>query len=308
MNPPPKSDALTAVLPLRIQAQAAGADLYRLKNFLMPSFEKYWQGVDDLEFLIIAPSSDVKIIQEALSEKTKFPLKVVSEDTICPTIIGRFGWHKQQVIKLAAARIVRTSAYLTLDADIVLTKPMSVARLFPNGKPVFQHILASHHWNWWLASAGLLDIRDSIIDKTSEVMDVTPAILFSELALGLLQRLAEKSPNQDADSYLMDNTKMGWTEYSLYWLFALDTDQTKLYSDDKVSMYGGIWNLKESSDLNPEFVSRFFTEAEAAYFLVIQSNLELPLKQIKQVLAPHLAAVKATEPWFDKIVRLLGRP
>jgi hypothetical protein len=41
--------ALTAVLPVRIDAQKATSDLDRVERLLLPSFERFWRGPDRLE-------------------------------------------------------------------------------------------------------------------------------------------------------------------------------------------------------------------------------------------------------------------
>jgi hypothetical protein len=113
---------LTAVLPLRVDAQRRTSDLDRLERLLLPSFERFWQHPETLELLVIVPPGNLERLEARVGGRGRVTIRVLSDDAVCPTLSGKFGWHKQQILKLAAANVVSTPWYLTLDADVMLRR------------------------------------------------------------------------------------------------------------------------------------------------------------------------------------------
>ena len=56
------------------------------------------------------------------------------------------------LVKLAAAVLVETPFYVTLDADVLLTRPTRFEDLVAGGKGLFQPDPGNQHGNWWAAS------------------------------------------------------------------------------------------------------------------------------------------------------------
>ena len=59
------------------------------------------------------------------------------------------GWYRQQLIKLAAANLVNTEFFLTLDADVILCKPLRLENLVRSGRALLHPADRHKHTNWW---------------------------------------------------------------------------------------------------------------------------------------------------------------
>src|SRR5690606_42105927 len=61
---------------------------------------------------------------------------LLSEDALVPELREHRarGWYRQQLIKLAIAERVASDYYLTFDADVVATRPITIERLLPGGR------------------------------------------------------------------------------------------------------------------------------------------------------------------------------
>lgn len=129
---------LEAVLPLKIRSSSEESDLDRLGTLLLPSFDRFYVGESNLVISLIVPEEDLRKIEDYLRSLDRSDVKVISEDRLCPSIKGTSGWHKQQILKLAAARLVSSDYYLVLDADVLLKRPMRLRDLFPGGKSILQ--------------------------------------------------------------------------------------------------------------------------------------------------------------------------
>ncbi|MBK9282726.1 MAG: lipopolysaccharide biosynthesis protein [Sphingobacteriaceae bacterium] len=147
---------LTAVLPIRIDTKSVSSDLDRVRLLLLPSFEKFWIDKETLQFLIIVPPDDKELVEKCCRKVCRFSIRIVTEDELIPDLTDESGWHKQQILKLVAAKIINTRYFITLDSDVVLIKPTSFNDLFSNDKPIFQQEAASKHYDWWLASKKIL--------------------------------------------------------------------------------------------------------------------------------------------------------
>lgn len=297
--------ALTAVLPLRVGAQRKTSDLDRFERLLLPSFRRFWQGPDQLEFLLLVPPADVDCVRARIAPGGGFPIRVLSEDAVCPSLSGRLGWYKQQILKLAAARIVPTPWYLTLDADVMLRRAVSADELVRDGRAVFHSERAAYHWEWWMASRAIL--RSPVqLDPETRMMGVTPEVLHRETALELLAEIGRRNGAPEAERFLFENRDAGWSEYTLYWLFVLERQlHDRLYRRDG-PMYEMAWQpehltaLAGRRDHEPSAGPRFF---------ILQSTLELPIDEAERLMGgspPAAPAAPSRRP--GSLLRRLFRP
>ncbi len=286
------ADAMTAVLPLRVAGERQELD--RVRRFLLPSFDLLWRQPDQLEFLVIVPPADLLVVKRGLAGATTFPIRILSEDALCPTLAGKSGWHKQQILKLAAAEAVSGPWYLTLDADVILRRPASLQDLFPEGKPVFEQLAARYHWDWWRASSSLLGTSVAF-DAATVMMDVTPEILHRDVTMELLAEIGRRNRANDVHTFLFDNRAQGWTEYSLYWLYVLEKGlEHSLYSWNRGRLYEGIWIDEQATDRAR--VDRLFGPGSMAFFLVLQSNIGLPPDAVERLIDPYIR-LRARRPY-----------
>jgi len=286
---------IEVVLPLKIHAYEGASDLERFSTLLLPSFDHFCK--DELNFLLVVPEGDLSEVARFIEELGRPNMRVECEDNLCPALKGESGWHKQQILKLAAAKVVSSDYYLLLDADVILKRPTELLDLFPAGKPILQKINAGHHWDWWVGSRKILKSNIQI-ERDSIVMDVTPDFLHRETCLALQDAIASRNKTNEWDRFLFDSQQTGWTEYSLYWLYTLECGLTQqLYDWSSRQMYEFIW---ESRQLSPQNLHRIFTPDSNSFFLVVQSNLKLDLSLIRKQILPYLGGQHTQSPATSK--------
>lgn len=275
---------ITAVIPLRLKEVRFISDLKRFKELLLPSFEKYWIDKDNLEFLVITPPEDQLIIKKSINNISNFKIKIVNDDKICPTLKKESGWYKQQILKLSVAKYVRTEYYITLDADIILHKPLRMCDLFIDGKAIFKKEEAFVHMDWWIASKKVLKSNYEIKEKDI-VIAVTPEILHTNSCVKLLNEIALRNKVEDPYLFLFricENLK--WTEYTLYWLYLLELQQeNELYSWENNQLYEGLW-VDFDINSNKYATIKNIIERSEAFFIIIQSTLSIESKSIAIIL------------------------
>ena len=227
----------------------------------------------------MVPPGDVDHVRARIAISAAFPVRVLSEDLVCPTLSGHRGWHKQQILKLAAAKVVATSWYLTLDADVMLRRAASSDDLVRDGKAVFHAKRAARHWEWWMGSRTIL--RSAVqLDPDMEMMDVTPEILHRDTALELLAEIGRRNEAMEAERFLFEHRAVGWTEYSLYWLFVLEQQlQNQLYRAGR-SLYEMAWRPEHVAPL----AQRWGDDDEEPLFCILQSTLEIPIQEVEDLM------------------------
>ena len=284
---------LTLLAVIRVDPDQQVSDLDRFMALALPSFESFLAPGLVEEVVVVMPSRDVATAQQRLTGATAIPVRVVDEATIVPEIDpSSSGWTKQQVIKLAAAAAVRTPWLITLDADVLAARAIDRDFLFPGGRAIWQQELAGAHMDWWKTSARLLN-SPTEVQPTDAVFGVTPALMHVPSLVGLSERIGREHPGEHWTRTLMATP--GWTEYTLYWTYLLDTGTaTELYempggAHRPYSLDGSFWTPE---DLSPEVMS---VKIDAALhpdvthaFFVFQSNLGRPLEETVSLVRPRI--------------------
>lgn len=186
----------------------------------------------------------------------------------------------QMLLKLWAAASSESSLLLTLDADVMLTRPLRVADVGLVGKPPLVVFSPVQHPTWYEASARLLRVP-----VTQHEMGVTPAILRRDVARQLLESL-ELILSGSAGSRLCI-TRQAWTEYALYYTWLAGTGRSQdyhrfvRYSDwfGPSVWYGEEWPAwrfpRPKSPVDPPFC-------------VVQSNVQVPCEAILERIRQEL--------------------
>ena len=298
---------LSAVLPLRVGDYGDGRDFERAE-LLFDSLERFG-AADVIEaMLVVTPPGEVEAARRRLSRWPSLGPEVISETDILPEI-SRYpsvsGWTKQQLIKLAAARVVATSFYLTFDADVVCTHALSRENLLPGGKGLLQPEAKSVHGDWWAASARLLNLAPRMNEAG---MCVTPAILAAEISSGLIEALGARAGRRSWADHLMRphrrhaveqfipgyRRRHRWTEYALYYLYAQDRGLLEEWhvsggsaaTPQLLISEASVWSDTALADWDPKAI---FSAADPALFCVIQSNRMGDPAELRQRLAPYLS-------------------
>ncbi len=151
---------------------------------------------------------------------------------------------------------------------------MAAALLDPESRSV--------HRQWWIDSAGVLDV-DPGLDRKG--MGVTPAILSVEVISSVQRRISEVSARPWMDTLL--TSYCDWTEYTLYLLEAERSqllERVHVWSDQpsgpaplQLSPEISIWDAERASRAN---IEHLFTTDDPGLFAVLQSSIGLPASEV----------------------------
>jgi hypothetical protein len=195
-------------------------DLPRMRT-LVRSLDRFFPELDTC--WVLTPRDSVDAVR-AVAAGSRY--RVLPEDEVVPelaraksfdriaALVGDrglvSGWYRQQLIKLAAAELVGTDFYLTLDSDVICTRPTTVADLVRDGRGVCEGRQDGKHDEWYAWAERVLGVESR---RTQH--GVTPAVLAKAGVGALAEHLAERAgADRTWRGYLMRNTP--WTEYALY--------------------------------------------------------------------------------------------
>ncbi|MCB9653643.1 MAG: hypothetical protein H6729_05885 [Deltaproteobacteria bacterium] len=301
--------AVDAVLPLTAR------DVPRAE-ILFASLRRRFDGLGTV--FVVVPRAQLDEIGRAFrprSDGVGLGLEILPEDEVVPefALFPRMhGWYKQQLIKLAIAERVSSAFYLTLDADVVLTRDVSPERLCPNGKASCFIIEEDLHPRWYARTARLIDRP---LRQKGIVHNVTPAVLAKDGVRLLTEhfearwqqrrwargarawrqrwvRLRLGRRRTDLAGWrLFLAAGMRWTEYALYYSFLEAYDlfdrfhervTTCVYDIDR-----SVW--KAGAQAFDNWSPKALFEGEGPpYFVVLQSNTQLPPPVIWEKLDGYL--------------------
>jgi hypothetical protein len=282
---------------------------YKRFRILDASLKKFMKDLGKL--FIIVPDKEVELFRSKIND---IDYKIIPETAVVPEfkLFKNYpGWNKQQLIKLAAAEIVETDFYLTLDADIICVRPTSFSDLVKDGRAYcYKHGLerSAESFKQWYRDAE----RVLMIERAEYHHDVTPAVLNKEAmlmlhghltrvsrgngsdfsrrnllsrGLSILTRFIPRMPFAEWRLYLLKSGQ--WTEYSLYYTFLEACDLFEKYHfllDNRISG-NSVWYIKDYDSLDP---ANSFLGERIFYFSVIQSNTGINPDEIWQKVFPYL--------------------
>jgi hypothetical protein len=247
---------------------------------------------------------------EELNRRIRLPrFRVVRESEILPELSAyrqlprRYsrritGWYVQQLLKLAIAEHIQTNFYLTLDADVICMRPVSYHDLVPSDRAIVKTSRNDVHAEWYAWAERVLGCRRSGLTH-----GVTPAVFNREAVLKLqaflagrvslpfriLQQILGDGPWADFTaswrSFLI--RAIPWTEYALYHTFLESRGLALHYHDyrgDQVIYDSGasVWSQE---DLRTWSIKPL---VDGSYFIVLQSNTDVPVSLIRQKLGSLL--------------------
>ena len=313
-------ERLSAVLPLKIFGLDYIENLARC-DILFSSLRKYAAELL-VEIFVVVTAREEEVIREKLSIWNDLPLSIINEDDLVPAF-GRFGrvngWLKQQIIKLSVADYVSTDYFLTLDADVILCKPMTATNIFVGGKSILEAEPRCSHPSWWVGSATMLGIPS---DLQRPGMSVTPAILSRTVCRQLHHDLRARY-RCDWTVALLNKPTLGWTEYTLYYLTAerhglLDVyhvlpecGKTRLFCRSKV------WLVEQWANWD---AAACFGLEDPGLFTIVQNSTHVSPAEIRCRLVgrlsvprdlhvnPRLWTRALTEDVIKRIICFLGSP
>lgn len=282
---------MDAVLPLTLR-DVGRAEILRC------SLAKFFPELGTL--WVVVPDKQVAKIEDALAHQQRgaAPVRVVPETEIVPEFAltpGLGGWYRQQLIKLAISEHVGTRAYLTLDADVIATRPFTVEEAAPEKVPYYV-IPEDLHPRWYQRSEAVLGMKAV---RRGVVHNVTPAILVRDavfeirdyfekktLTLGVrgikqataLTRAKFSGKNGFARWRIMLAAGAPWTEYALYYTYLEATGHISRYHTEVNSAIYDIerscW-YKDKVNFGEWDPKACFEGSGPPWFVVVQSNTGL---------------------------------
>jgi glycosyltransferase involved in cell wall biosynthesis len=299
----PSRATIHAVLPLAIQSNKDDNDLIRavvqgrtLRHFL--------QRDQLLNVNVVGRSSELQQIADALKplETPWLRYKILDEAAVCPELpespMG--GWHKQQIIKLAAAEWLGAPFWLTLDADVLCTKPLGIDDLLPGGRALlFVDELAVvpifTSWSW-----AVREVLGMVAPPATFAMSVTP-LIYAAPIMSAVYRTIEIAHGRPWKDVLLDRKvmgglsnryKTGWAENQVYYAVAARSGLLRAYHalsgiDSPQRLHGhGIWRTGEWPDWD---VTRAFDTKQPGFFAVCNSYTGVPPAFVAEKIEPFLA-------------------
>jgi hypothetical protein len=276
---------LEAVLPLRTSGGYSGQDLQRAR-ILIRSLDKFWAGECPLLLWIIARDESVKLIESSLCSD-RLRIEVVHETEMLPQLLKHEhapGWYKQQVLKLAAHKLVNSPFYLILDADLICTQPFSGETLIVEDKALTDWELKSVHAEWWEGSATVLRTSVGLEDFG---FSVTPEVLSKHVCRKLLRHISYLYRTDWCDALL---TRPLWTEFTLYCLFATQEGYIERFHHGRewmqrhgkaIRSQHNVWLEEHFKTWRPE---QAFSPGATGIFMVCQSNTQIDSGKVSRKL------------------------
>jgi len=257
---------------------------------------------------VVTPDEDFAVLAAAITD-ARYTL--VRESEIVPEFRSfqkLNGWFKQQAIKIAIARLIKTKFYLTLDADLVCWKMLRHSDLVRHNRAGCYIQPSDLHPEWYKSSERVLRLP-----RSGACHGVTPAVLSRKCMLMMqkhLSHLAEHnllvtewldchrslSPQASRSTkatdsrpwvvYLLMNTP--WTEYSLYYTFLEATEKFDAHhfrTEHCLYSTNSLWHANQVSSWDPHGRP---ARDDHSFFLVVQSNSGVASGYAREKLARYL--------------------
>jgi|SRR5579863_3842243 len=286
----------------------SGSDLDRLR-ILLRSFTKYFDLSSLGDFFIITRPTDLVLVSETLKSYFHIPaLCILNEQELCPELsedpntdhpwpIINKGWHRQQLLKLACYQRIRTPFYMTLDADVIFTRPFSASTLIMGDRSILNIQTAEDYRRIWVPEIAEDEIkcrveRDGLSSRILGMQrsrkffyGETPVVLSTRVVERLAAHLATIS-GRNWRQYLLE--ELPWTELSLYFTFAEASGLRDAYHtmggfDSVLRMSDSLW-LAEECYLDGRNLGSWVIgppASDAAVAVVVQSYLGYAVEDIR---------------------------
>jgi hypothetical protein len=280
---------MEAVLPLKIRPAGRSSNLGSAV-MLCHSLAHFWRDTSPLLLTVICPREEILAACRALAETPpNIVLRFVPETELVPALDDNPalpGWMRQQVLKLAAFALVQSDFYLCLDADVLCIKPIKTGVLLPGGKALTHYGARERHADWWGNSAALLKVEPHL-DRPG-MRAVSPAVLSRRIVERLCSALSPADTDLSWRALIQTGKGLGsgWTEYTLYNLFAENAGLMDTYHvsykesralDRELISGRSVWSRQEFAGWNSAFLS---DAQDRGLFVVLQSSAHLPLAEI----------------------------
>jgi hypothetical protein len=284
------SKRIDAVLPL------IEADWEQARQLLFPTLIKFFEPLNTL--WVIVPPGDVAAARRWMPDER---FRVISETDLIPELdpalakkFGRrtrcpSGWRLQQVLKLAASRIVSTPFYLCLDADVICARKIAYSDLVTRnrGRIVARPRRPKDRLAWYEWTERILGMPYS-----NWVVAVTPVLLNADAVDELLTYLEDRYGAVPEISLIRRGP---FTEYLTYFTFLEHSKRLNRYHRVVPDGISGncVWWSKDYEGWNP---AKSFQPGENYFFSVWQSRCNPDIDEIVERIRYDLAQTGVTSP------------
>lgn len=124
---------------------------------------------------VVAPDRDYNLVRAAVAGNRYL---VLPESRVAPELASArdvTGWYKQQLLKLAMASHLQSDFYLTLDADVIVARPVEMYDLVVQGRAICHRYAGDNHRRWYRWTQRVLRLR-----RSGWVHGVTPVMMGRE--------------------------------------------------------------------------------------------------------------------------------
>ncbi len=213
------------------------------------------------------------------------------------------GWYVQQLAKMAGPRYVGSDHYLTLDADVVCTRPTRASDLIIDGRSLCQRATSeTEHADWWQWSERALRMqrRTRLFPGATPLFYATDGMrqlhaylesLANPVLRGVSRLLSDPSLMTSWCAVLL--YRLPWAEHFLYHLFLENRDLFGRYHVDCHDVASrplhdhSVWGRGEFETWQP---ARAFGP-DGPYFCVVQSWLGIAPDDVRRRLADFIPAL-----------------
>lgn len=261
--------------------------------------------LDDLrEFLIVCPAAETAEVAGLAREVTRDErLHVLPELDLCPDVAravdpstgGIRGWYVQQMLKLAAARRVTTSHYITMDSDVVTFRALRAECVVRDGRALCGVESAETYTELYTPAFAAAEVRikerrlknsAALLGYTRSARYVgcyyseTPTVFSAGAMRAMCDHLTERH-GRPWTHVLAEST--GWTEHSLYFQYLEMTGELEAHheiagSNAVLHLSGSVWQETNHYRVPRRYDDQHFNTVLSdpdGFFLAIQSWLPL---------------------------------
>lgn len=306
---------ISAIMALKIKGRHYPHNIGRC-DILFESLRKFMAKGLISEFLIIIPPEEEAEIRLHAEKWSDIPIRLVCEDLYLEKF-KEFSkwyevrpWHRQQIIKLFCAELVKNDYFIVFDPDMFATRSFGFDDLILDGKALVQTEPKLDHQDWWESSAKVLMLPASL---ATPGLCVTPEILAKQACQELTAYISEKHQKTWYEVLLSMYTT-NWTEYTLYWSY--------LEARGKISEFhvttpreGGLkvhaeQNIWFKTDYDNFDFKHLFSNDQRGIFCTIQSNTGVTpqaiVKSIKPWLPVQIQKYKVETDRINKLKEVVG--
>lgn len=292
---------LDAVLPLLID-DAGRRDLARAA-IQAQTFRRFFDRDELLRVHVVGRAEELPTIARTLQPYATpwlqyyfWDERVALGDLVESPAIG---WYKQQIIKMAAPEWLGVPFWLTLDADVICTRPVGVADLLPDGRALTQcdRIEDIEIFSKW--SVAVRAVLGSVAPPLSYGISITPLIYAAPImqsAYAMIE-FANARPWKEAlldtkmHAELKERGEETWAENLFYHAAAVRSGMLRQYHalcgiDTPQRIHGGgMWDTERWHDWN---VALAFDRSRPGFFEVCNSYTGVPPEFVAEKIAPFL--------------------